>query len=107
MAWYSDFYEAACPGYYASYLPDRPPLSTPVLFDSKTRKIVSNESAEVRPWCARLRPRGLHDSRIMVVYVSQIIKMLNSEFNEWATNPDLDLNPEVCSSCPPLCPERD
>eukprot|EP00043_Microstomoeca_roanoka_P000349 m.27523 g.27523 ORF g.27523 m.27523 type:complete len:388 (+) comp10263_c0_seq2:79-1242(+) len=43
-------------------------ISVPVLFDKKTQKIVNNESSE-------------------------IIAMLNSEFNEFAKNPDLDLNP--------------
>lgn len=64
-----DFYEKACPGYYESYAPGRPPISTPVLFDTKTRAILNNESAE-------------------------IIRMLNSEFNEWSKHPELDLNPE-------------
>jgi glutathionyl-hydroquinone reductase len=43
--------------------------TVPVLWDKKTNTIVSNESAD-------------------------IIKMLNSEFNEFAKNPDLNLNPE-------------
>lgn len=63
-----EFYEKACPGYYDSYLPNRVPLSTPVLFDTKTRTIVNNESSE-------------------------IIRMFNTEFNEWAKQPDLDLEP--------------
>ena len=41
----------------------------PVLWDKKLNTIVSNESSE-------------------------IIRMLNSEFNEFANNPDLDLYPE-------------
>ena len=43
--------------------------TVPILFDKKTKTIVSNESSE-------------------------IIRMLNTEFNEFATNPDLDLYPE-------------
>jgi len=42
--------------------------SVPILFDKKTNTIVSNESSE-------------------------IIRMLNSEFNQFATNPKLDLYP--------------
>jgi glutathionyl-hydroquinone reductase len=42
--------------------------TVPILWDKKKETIVSNESSE-------------------------IIKMLNAEFNEWAKNPDLDLNP--------------
>jgi len=42
--------------------------SVPILWDKKTKTIVSNESAD-------------------------IIQMLNSEFNEFAKNPGLDLNP--------------
>jgi putative glutathione S-transferase len=42
--------------------------SVPILYDKKLNTIVSNESSE-------------------------IIRMLNSEFNELATNPDLDLYP--------------
>jgi putative glutathione S-transferase len=41
----------------------------PILFDKKLKTIVSNESAD-------------------------IIQMLNSEFNGFATNPDVDLAPE-------------
>lgn len=43
--------------------------SVPVLWDKKLKAIVSNESAE-------------------------IIRMLNSEFNDFAENPDVDLYPE-------------
>ena len=43
--------------------------SVPILFDKKLRTIVSNESSE-------------------------IIQMLNSQFDEYATSPDLDLEPE-------------
>jgi putative glutathione S-transferase len=43
--------------------------TVPVLWDKQTKAIVNNESAE-------------------------IIVMLNSQFNQWATNPDLDLYPE-------------
>lgn len=41
----------------------------PVLFDKQTNTIVNNESSE-------------------------IIRMLNSEFNQFAKNPELDLYPE-------------
>lgn len=44
-------------------------FTVPVLYDKKTGAIVSNESAD-------------------------IIRMLNSEFNEFSTNPQLDLYPE-------------
>jgi putative glutathione S-transferase len=44
-------------------------VTVPVLWDKKTETIVNNESSE-------------------------IIRMLNFEFNEWAENPDLDLYPE-------------
>ena len=44
-------------------------VTVPVLFDKKTKKIVNNESSE-------------------------IIRMLNSEFNEFAKNASLDLCPE-------------
>jgi glutathionyl-hydroquinone reductase len=43
--------------------------TVPVLWDKQTKTIVNNESAE-------------------------IIVMLNSQFNQWATNPSLDLEPE-------------
>jgi putative glutathione S-transferase len=43
--------------------------TVPVLWDKQTKTIVNNESAE-------------------------IIVMLNSQFNEWASNPSLDLEPE-------------
>ena len=45
-------------------------FTVPILFDKKTNKIVNNESSE-------------------------IIRMLNSEFNSIANNPDLDLYPEA------------
>mmetsp|Transcript_5791 Transcript_5791/g.13825 ORF Transcript_5791/g.13825 Transcript_5791/m.13825 type:complete len:349 (-) Transcript_5791:100-1146(-) len=63
-------YEKAAPGYRASWESEgkRPYYSVPVLYDTKTDKIVNNES-------------------------SDIIVMLNSEFNAFAKNPDLDLNP--------------
>ena len=51
-------------------------VTVPVLWDRQTNQAVNNESSEV-------------------------IRMLNSEFNEWATNPELDLYPE------PLRPEID
>lgn len=44
-------------------------FTVPVLWDTKTETIVNNESSE-------------------------IIRMLNSEFNDFATNPGLDLYPE-------------
>ncbi len=44
-------------------------LTVPVLWDKQSNRIVNNESAE-------------------------IIRMLNSEFQDFATNPDLDLYPE-------------
>jgi putative glutathione S-transferase len=44
-------------------------FTVPVLFDTRLQTIVSNESAD-------------------------IIRMLNTEFNEFATHPDLDLYPE-------------
>ena len=44
--------------------------SVPLLWDKKLKTIVNNESSE-------------------------IIKMLNSEFNEWASNPKLDLAPKA------------
>ncbi|CAF1474804.1 unnamed protein product, partial [Didymodactylos carnosus] len=48
-------------------------VTVPVLFDLKTQNIVNNESSE-------------------------IIRMLNSEFNRFAKNPDLDLYPESLRS---------
>lgn len=45
------------------------PYTTPILYDKKTKTIVNNESTE-------------------------IMKMLNFEFDEYAKNPDLDLYPE-------------
>jgi putative glutathione S-transferase len=47
--------------------------TVPVLWDTETKKIVNNESSE-------------------------IIVMLNSEFNAFAKNPNLDLDPEDCRS---------
>ena len=47
--------------------------AVPILFDKKLKTIVSNESAD-------------------------IIHMLNSEFNEFATNPNVDLAPEDMKS---------
>lgn len=44
-------------------------FTVPILYDKKTRRIVNNESSE-------------------------IIRMFNSEFNEFSTNPTLDLYPE-------------
>jgi len=44
-------------------------ITVPVLWDKKAKKIVNNESAE-------------------------IIRLMNSEFQEYATNPELDLYPE-------------
>ena len=45
---HSEFYEAACPGYGETYKERRrPTYSVPVLFDTKTRTIVSNDSANV------------------------------------------------------------
>lgn len=44
-------------------------VTVPVLWDKETNRAVNNESSE-------------------------IIRMLNSEFNQWAKNPDLDLYPE-------------
>eukprot|EP00980_Cylindrotheca_fusiformis_P001216 scaffold328_cov130-Cylindrotheca_fusiformis.AAC.30 len=45
------------------------PFTTPILYDKKTNTIVNNESTD-------------------------IMKMINNEFNEFAKNPDLDLYPE-------------
>jgi glutathionyl-hydroquinone reductase len=58
----AEFYQKAKPDYEGRF-------TVPVLFDSQTKTIVNNESAE-------------------------IIVILNSQFNEWATNPGLDLYPE-------------
>lgn len=44
-------------------------VTVPVLWDKETNRAVNNESSE-------------------------IIRMLNTEFNQWAKNPDLDLYPE-------------
>ena len=62
---------ANLPELYALAKPGYAGRSTvPVLWDEKKKAIVNNESAE-------------------------IIVMLNSEFNEWATYPELDLYPEA------------
>lgn len=58
----AELYELAKPGYTGR-------STVPVLWDSQTKTIVNNESAE-------------------------IIEMLNSEFNEFAKHPNLDLYPE-------------
>ena len=58
----AELYQLAKPGYTGR-------STVPVLWDSKTKAIVNNESAE-------------------------IIVMLNSQFNEFAKNPTLDLYPE-------------
>jgi putative glutathione S-transferase len=67
----SELYELALPGFSEQYyaLNKNPSYSVPVLFDEKTQTIVNNESAE-------------------------IIKMLNSELNEFADNAELNLEPE-------------
>ncbi|MGJ5674176.1 MAG: glutathione S-transferase family protein [Nostochopsis sp.] len=57
-----ELYNLAVPGYQGR-------STVPVLWDTQTKTIVNNESAE-------------------------IIVMLNSQFNEFATNPGLDLYPE-------------
>lgn len=57
----AEFYEKAQPGYTGR-------STVPVLWDTKTKKIVNNESSE-------------------------IIVILNAEFNEFAKNPNLDLYP--------------
>jgi putative glutathione S-transferase len=57
-----ELYALAQPGYHGR-------CTVPVLWDSQTKTIVNNESAE-------------------------IIVMLNSQFNQWATHPELDLYPE-------------
>ena len=55
---------------YKKAVPDYPAkyLSVPIFWDKRTDTIVNNES-------------------------SQIIEFLNTEFNEWAENPELDLSP--------------
>jgi putative glutathione S-transferase len=58
----AELYELAKPGYDGR-------CTVPVLWDTQTKTIVNNESAE-------------------------IIVILNSAFNEFASNPDLDLYPE-------------
>ncbi|AFZ33811.1 Glutathione transferase [Stanieria cyanosphaera PCC 7437] len=58
-----EIYQLAQPGYQGR-------CTVPVLWDTQTKTIVNNESAE-------------------------IIVMLNSEFNQWATNSELDLYPEI------------
>jgi glutathionyl-hydroquinone reductase len=45
-----------------------PTFTVPILWDTKHKTVVNNESSE-------------------------IIRIINSEFNDFATNPDLDLNP--------------
>jgi len=70
LSYTRDLYEHASPGYIASFNGGKPVCSVPLLFDEKTQKIVSNESAE-------------------------IIMMLNTEFNAFATNPSLDLYPQA------------
>lgn len=45
-------------------------FTVPILYDKKTKRIVNNESSE-------------------------IIRMLNTDFNEFATNPELDLYPKA------------
>lgn len=65
-----EVYEHASPGYAASFNGARPVCSVPILFDEKTQKIVSNESAE-------------------------IIMMFNAAFNAFAKNSELDLYPEA------------
>lgn len=58
----AEFYEKAQPGYTGR-------STVPVLWDTKTKAIVNNESSE-------------------------IIVILNAEFNEFAKNPELDLYPD-------------
>ncbi|MGK7912574.1 MAG: glutathione S-transferase family protein [Synechococcus sp.] len=58
----ADLYRLAEPGYVGR-------CTVPVLWDSQTKTIVNNESAE-------------------------IIEILNSDLNDWAQHPDLDLYPE-------------
>ena len=55
-------------GYINLQSPIAGKYTVPVLWDKKTRTIVNNESSE-------------------------IIRMLNSEFNAYAENPELDLYP--------------
>ena len=55
--------------------------TVPVLWDEKKKVIVNNESAE-------------------------IIVMLNSEFNQWATHPELDLYPEILKEKMDHCNEK-
>ena len=56
--------------FYEKFTSNNDKFTVPILFDKKTNKIVNNESSE-------------------------IIRMLNSEFNGIAKNPDLDLYPEA------------
>lgn len=71
FAYIDQLYELGSPGYREEYkaMQKRPIYSVPVLFDQKSNRIVSNESAE-------------------------IIVMLNEAFNHLAKNPQLDLNPK-------------
>jgi putative glutathione S-transferase len=66
----SELYELSKPGYTKEChnLEQNPSFSVPVLFDELTQTIVNNESAD-------------------------IVKMFNSSFDEFASNPQLDLNP--------------
>jgi putative glutathione S-transferase len=67
----SELYELSHPGYTEEFhrCEKNPSFSVPVLFDEKTQTIVNNESAD-------------------------IVQMLNNEFNAFATNPELDFEPE-------------